>query len=371
MIKPLQPKSTSRNPQVRQLRLEMYANGWTPIPCEAKKYVLLGWNKMHVTRELIVEWDRYGTSYRALDGTGIRLDGDEIFVVDIDVSIPELYDTIIERLRARWPDFFSGALERTSGGVTRAFFGRISQRFGQLPTHRYTDDRELLASLSSIMTPEERKAIGKTLKGQKVETFGGGSEGRYFACDGPHSPGRKYAMVDAKRAPWNTRLDSLPVFPFEDVGELVDLCDAILGETLERIPRDETAATGATVYDLTPDQLFITQAGEEIRLEDLADLVERGGAQGTRGCLGWQAWSLSSSKAHCNAFISEPGGRFTIRNFEHDVTHHWESDKPPEPFAFDAAALEVLEAIAHAQAEAPDPEPEAPDPEAEIPDPDP
>jgi hypothetical protein len=336
----------------------MFDNGWVPVPCEAKERMLEGWTSMTVDREAIEGWDRRGSPHPNLKGTGIRLEGD-VFVIDIDVDIPEVYDAIVERLYARWPDFFAegGALERTSGGVKTAFFGRVSKPFKQSRTHGYTADAELLAQLQQAMTPESRKAIKKTLNGQKVEVFGGASNGRYFAWDGPHKkPGRFYAPV-GERAPWNTRLDALPVFEHDEIHELVEMCEAVLAEHLTAIPLSAPKA-GGVFYDLVPGMTFISKEGNEETLEELEARLETGVESGQRGLMDWESWSMSDSKAHCNAFIG-PRGRLIIQDFMDDRQYRWEDDKPPAPVELSEATKAVLrEERAKADAaQAADPEP--------------
>jgi hypothetical protein len=282
---------------------------------------------------------------RYFKGTGIRLDSPGVFVVDIDIADPVLYAKVLKAYRKRWPDFFKGALERTSGGVKRAFIGRISKPYKQNRTHRYTSDTLGVELRKGELTKEQIKALPPLTDNHQVEIFGEGSRGRYFAIEGPHNtPDRFYSFIPPDRSPFTVRLDSLPEFPFEDTGPLVDLADEILGKHLTRVPNSAATAIGRQ-YDLVPGMTFISKDGEEIELTALEAQLAPGAEHGIYGCQSWEAWRWSSSHGHAKAFVSSRTGRLIIENFQDSTEHRWETEKPEPPVELSAESIAVLKAL--------------------------
>lgn len=314
MRKPLQPLPESRNPQQLALRLAARSNGWPIIPCEAKAKLPKGWPTMPNDARAIRDWDRPRGGHRPFAGTGVRIE-DLMFVVDIDITTRKCIRDLLRALRKRWPGFFDGALERSSGGVTLAFFGQVSKPVGYRHTARYGH-------------------------GDHVEVFGSEAT-RYVAIDGPHSvAGRVYSFKAG--TPWDTRLDVLPVFDADEIGELIDLCDEVLARHLPRIPNSDQKYQAAVVYDLEPGQTFILTDGTEIELTAL----ERELMPGTecRGILTREAWSASTRKDHCNAIIGTRG-QLIITDFMEGVSHRWLRDKPIDGVELSEESKAVLKAM--------------------------
>src|SRR5580765_3146052 len=98
MRKPLAPKPSSRNIEQMNLRLAVYRNGYTPIPCEAKSGMLEGWNKVIVTEDVIRGWDSYRKGVGcALLGTGLRIEG-SLFVLDLDIKDAAVMERVLDAI---------------------------------------------------------------------------------------------------------------------------------------------------------------------------------------------------------------------------------------------------------------------------------
>jgi hypothetical protein len=155
--KPLRPLPISRNTPLKLRRLAAHAKGWPIIPSQNKSQVPPGWTTMPNDAEAIAAWDNPRGGHKDYKGTGIRLQ-DDMFVVDVDIPDPKLFKKVLRAFRKRWPAWFKGAIERSSGAVKRAYFGRISQPYKQSQTHKYTADRTLLAELTREgISKEERR----------------------------------------------------------------------------------------------------------------------------------------------------------------------------------------------------------------------
>ena len=112
---------------VTKLRLQLLANGYTPLPNKFKQTLLVGWPALRVDEDAVKSWDRMV----AYPSTGIRVDGD-LAVIDVDVGIDggaRLVADFRRHLEAElMPGYFnatSGVLTRTSAGAKRAWFLRV------------------------------------------------------------------------------------------------------------------------------------------------------------------------------------------------------------------------------------------------------
>jgi len=85
---------------------------------------------------------------------------------------------------------------------------------------------------------------------------------------GLHSAGREYGYIG--RPIWDTPRGKLPWFNDADIGEAIDIAEAIMKKHGLETRRAVKAASGAKdIYDLTPDMVMTLSDGEQIRLDKL------------------------------------------------------------------------------------------------------
>jgi hypothetical protein len=347
---------------LREQRIAACRNGWPIIPCELKNDVPKNWPRMKNDEAAIAndpEWKKF-------KGTGILVKA-TIAVLDSDITIPEIAEAALDLTYEIDEAAAGNCILRHSGASTFAQFYQCDKPFGKRATHKYTAHPERLAAwLEAVAMPvstiEERATRAKLLKSawleleaQHVELYGPESKGRYFAYEGPHSPGRDYRCDPVDFNPSTARVDEMPYLPLGP-GEIIDRFDALLGSRLTRIPN--TAPILAEVlYDLKPESTFILEDGTEETVASLMARLTPGAEQGEAGCMDWVSWAISKSRAHANAFITAKQHMFCITDWSNNgVKHYLESDSPA---AADtealAAALRVI-GEAEARGEVPPPD---------------
>jgi hypothetical protein len=339
MRKTLQPKPRSRNIDVMNLRLAVYANGWTPMPCESKGYVLDDWNRIVINKDVIRGWDSYRKGAGShLMGTGLRIEG-PAFVVDLDIKQADVMNRVLDKIQAAYPEFYAGALWRNSGAISLALFGQVSEPVGG--RHSITYGRRL--------------ADGTVVDKAHAETYGSKTNGKYFAGWGPHKVEGRFYQFEGP-SPADTRLDALPVFPAGEVGKLIDLIEAELAACgLEPIAPRRDMLGLQVLYDLTPETEFVLADGSVVTCADLETMLEAGAESGIRGVMTLEDWAASETKEHCKAYVRKGAQRLAISDFFHDVQHYYVDEAPIE-FVMSPEVVATLEALRdHARA-APEPE---------------
>ena len=347
MRKRLAPKPSSRNIDVMNERLAAYANGWSPMPCEGKAGVDEGWPTRKITEAVIRDWDTYkrGAGSKYL-GTGIRLEG-SVFIVDLDIKDVDILNAVLARIEAAHPEFYAGAIWRNSGAVSLALIGQISDQSAL--------EKKIKSRTSRLYG--RRTTDGKIADAAHIEVHTGLAK-RYFAVSGPHKvEGRFYQCEGA--SPFNTRLDALPVFPAEKVGELIDMLEAVMAEYLDVIDSGHDSGDIKRVYDLTPETQFQIHNGDIVTAEDLESLLDVGASDGVYGVMEFD-WGKSDSGTRHHAFVRDTNGRLMITDHYRDVNHYW-VDEEPKPDYDPAVLAELLgvapEAPAAETAAEPKPEP--------------
>lgn len=314
MKRPLQPKQRSRNPSQLQQRLKMLEYGWFPIPCEGKSWIIHNWPHLAITPELVREWDGYGDNGCKFAGTGTRIEG-SMFVLDLDIKEREIIDAVLEAIGGRFPEWlYAGCLWRHSGAESLAIFSQVSEPVGGFHSASF-----------GIVQPD-----GRIARKAHCEVYGGKTNGKYFAVAGPHSvAGREYGWLDDK-APWNTRLDSLPVFDADRVYELIELVEEVLARFLPKVKAARDLTGLHNQYTLTEDTIFVQRDGSTITCGELERILPIGPENGIRGLMSMADWNISDSKAHCNAF-RRASGRLMITDFFADVNYYWANELGEEP----------------------------------------
>lgn len=268
MSKQLQPKPTSRNSAQREQRLAMLRNGWVVIPCEGKNRIIEDWPRVVVDEAAIDRWDGYGKGGCKFLGTGVRIEP-PLFVLDLDIKDQAVMNAVLEAIEAAYPQFYAGALWRDSGAVSLALFSRISEPVGG--RHSITFGRFA--------------ADGSVIDKAHIETYGGATNGKYFAAYGPHAvKGREYGWQGP--SPVDRAISSLPVFAADQVGPLHDLVESVfLAENLSPLRPARDMADIRNVYDLTDSTPFILADHSVTTLARLETELDIGPENGIRGTL--------------------------------------------------------------------------------------
>ena len=230
------------------LRLQLLANGYTPLPNTFKRPNLPGWQKVEVNEAEIRSWERMHGAHT----TGIRLqDGLIAFDLDIDdASTVDLIDAIVEA----FPEL-EQAVARTGSGQKEAWFLRCDELFNRIATPVYHDRED-----------EE--------KGAMLEVFGGGSP-RQFGAFGPHSENVDYGWVEGEvdYTPLNVPLAKLPMIPKTRVFEIVDFTTRWLDvQGFELLTREGAGESMAVREYVLNDEHRFAWKGDEDAIRCLEDL---------------------------------------------------------------------------------------------------
>jgi hypothetical protein len=312
--KPLRP--------ITILRLQIKANGYDVIPVREDKKGSTGWPHQPNDEASIRRW--------GLPATGIRTYGSDVFVIDLDITNEAIRDEILAAYEEKWPEFMRGCLRRHSGAIKITLIGRCVTAKKSRKTHRF------------YAGPDD------TSKGQLVETFGRADK-RLVVVQGLHSAGREYGYIG--RPIWDTPLGELPWFNDADIGEAIDIAEAIMKKHGLETRRAVKAASGAKdIYDLTPDMVMTLSDGEQIRLDKLEQDLDgyqfysarNGGSGDVRGYA--TLWDpISSTENRVKVLMGRTG--LVLHDFKEGINHRWKDREPP-PDDFGEKLRELLKSVA-------------------------
>jgi hypothetical protein len=297
--KPLRP--------ITILRLQIKAGGYDVIPVRENKKGITGWPHQPNDETAIRRWG-------GLPATGIRMFGNDPFVIDLDITNQAIRDEILAAYEEKWPEFMRGCLRRHSGAIKIALIGRCVTAKKSRKTHRF------------YAGPDD------TSKGQLVETFGRADK-RLMVVQGVHSAGREYGYLG--RPIWETPLDELPWFPDEDIFEALDIAEAVMKRHGLEKRRVVNAASGARdIYDLTPDMVMTLSDGETVKLGDLENNLSgyefvsarRGGSGDVRGYA--TLWDRASTTPN-RVRVLEGRTGLVLHDFKEGINHRWKDREPP------------------------------------------
>lgn len=125
---------------IEQLRLQVLANGYTPIRNRDKRTFMKGWPSAVVDEAEIKRWSRRFSRDKA---TGIRVE-DGLAVIDIDVDDRELVDRIANRILDVCPtleDENVPLLVRRGKGAKEAWFVRTDETFSRIHSRAWVRPR--------------------------------------------------------------------------------------------------------------------------------------------------------------------------------------------------------------------------------------
>jgi hypothetical protein len=238
-----------------EIRLQLLANGYTPIPNVGKTTYAKNWPTLTVTPDLVNSWERKHSRWK---DTGIRVQ-DGLCVIDFDIDDREMMDEIARHVEEAKPAL-SRALIRYGKGFKEAWFVRCDEPFGRIHTRRWLAPG---ADLDKDGT-------------HVVEIFGGASP-RQFGSWGAHTREPDGSVKIAYEwaeggSPLDTPLDQLPELTKQDCFDIVDIAERLLEAAgwsfVVKTQKGESEAT--KVFDLVPEMLFETNQGEvDVTFADL------------------------------------------------------------------------------------------------------
>lgn len=292
------------------LRLQLLANGYTPLPNVGKTTYLEGWPKVEVTPELLRKW---GRRHKRWADTGIRIQ-DGLAVIDLDVDHALAID-LLAALDAAFPAL-SLTLCRYGKGYKVALFCRTAEPFTRIHTYRVTAPGE---------TVEEHGT-------HCVEIFGGASP-RQFGAFGAHTRDEDgnvvisyswaaYDEADNEISPLTVALADLPEFDKQTFFAIAGFCERWLlehGFTQVMLTKSGESEV-ERVFDLTDDMLFEDNEGDDnVPLATVRDKA-KAGVEGYRVSASFIEPGRQHSRTRCLVGRAH-GGELTIWDSATGVTH--------------------------------------------------
>lgn len=289
---------------VSDLRRQLVANGYTPLPNLDKRCVLPGWPDVIVDDETIGKWSRM----RRYQATGLRIEN-RLAAIDIDVNdeqvVARIADMILDTVPAL-DDATTPLLVRRGKGHKEAWFVRTAEIFSRLHTRRW-------------VRPGDSIDDGT----HSVEIFGGASP-RQFGAFGAHTRSEEgevlveYRWDDA--SPLDTPIDRLPVLTKEQFVAISEGAERILQEAgYEPVARSSAGESEAhRVYDLTDDMVFDMANGGHLTLDELR--AEAAETEGMRCSASWLEGPEAVNTSRCLVSLTR-AGHVAIWESASGVTH--------------------------------------------------
>lgn len=304
------------NNSVTELRLQLLANGYSPIPNYGKACFIKKWPTLEITPEAIEGWQGRKSEARRFVDTGLRVENG-LAVIDLDVD-HEVIDAIADAFEATEPELLK-SLVRYGKGRKMAWFLRTDEPFTRLHTRRW-------------LAPGENVEEHGT---HVVEIFGGASP-RQFGAFGAHTRAPNGEVEIAyewagdsgpddrpewtPQSPASTPIALLPILSKAQFAALVDLAERVLEEHdftyVAKTQKGESEAT--RVYDLTEDLVFETNTGEDE--VPFTVLRARAGEEGLRVSASFIEPGRQHSRTRCLVGTAH-SGEMTIWDSATGVTH--------------------------------------------------
>lgn len=233
-----------------ELRLQLFRNGFTPLPNHNKACFMPEWSTLRVTEDLIRsrEWARS----RAWADTGLRCG--EIVAIDWDVNdgalINDLLDAVVEQ-----------------GVVAESPFVRVGKPPRELWVYRTAENIGKRTTGGFIVAEDMDNPDAKA---EQVEVLGAGCQ---FAAFGQRDETTQYQWPDASLLD-HTYMD-LPVITLAEVEALKDFVITFFEER-GLVRKSAMAGTDGGynhAYDLEPDMVFDVQNHGQMSVTEIADLL--------------------------------------------------------------------------------------------------
>ena len=246
--------------RLEELRCQLLANGYVPLPGQDKRCMLKGWNNVDVSDKLIHTWRRM-TSAKT---TSLRVEGG-LCAIDVDVDHPiasDLAQVMLLTLPKKTREKVQ-RLERYGKGEKFCWLVRTDELFSRLHTR-------------SWVPPDHKPDDGTHC----IEIFGGGYQ-RTISCFGPHTTedGKvKVAYRFADETPEDVPLSALVVLTKEQMFAMLDAAETELkvqGFKPVKLSRRGEGEPGR-VYDLDESMKFDLDTGARRSFKGLQKMVRKG-----------------------------------------------------------------------------------------------
>jgi putative DNA primase/helicase len=305
---------------ITELRLQLLANGYSPIRNRDKRTFMPGWPTVELTPAEIEMW---GRKHKRDSATGLRVENG-LAVIDFDINDKTAMNLIADRVFEAIPELGdpnANLLVRTGKGAKEAWFVRTDEEFGRIHSRSYT-----------------RPGEGVDDGTHRVEIFGG-SSARQFGSFGPHTVTDdgvvEVSYAWPERSPEDTRQSELPELTKKQFFQIADIVEATLKELgwqmVERSSAGENEAR-ASAYDLTEDMVFTrTLDGGQVTFSELEDMARNGMLDGERYEISPVPWLRPSSNSGggCLAGATHDGTLF-IHDCDETVNHFAVTEAPGE-----------------------------------------
>ena len=238
------------------VRLQLFENGFTPLPNKNKMCLLKGWSRVQVSKAEIQGWTKSpprgqeGQPTGAWKDTGVRC-GD-ILALDFDIDDAELLNDLLDVLVAEQILVESPFVRIGRPPREMWIYRRVGDPLAKRTTGGFGPADQVAAAKARIAKGEPAGHIDKT----QVEVLGVGSQ---FGAYGQHSSGHDYSW------PVQSLLDhditELPELDQAGVERLIVRCEQFFRERgLAQIDVGGGTVDGHyhRVYDLTDDMVFPT-----------------------------------------------------------------------------------------------------------------
>lgn len=299
---------------ITQQRLQLLANGFTPLPNLGKTCYMKDWPRIEVTETEIAKWARRHKRYTS---TGVRVENG-LAVIDFDVD-DEIMDVIAERVLDRLEGLANEDVPlpvRGGKGSKEAWFVRTVEPFKRAYSHAWI-----------------KPGGAEDDPAHRVEIFGGVSA-REFGAFGPHSFDRDGNVLVEYRWRDESLLDvalhELPELGLSDFMAVCDIVDATLEEAGWQLVLRSTRGEGDPdhVFDLTPDMVFDCNDGETRTLEELRGWAE--GADNPRCSASWLEGPHAVRRDRCLVSLTR-AGHVCVHETSSSVSHLEEGAKTFNP----------------------------------------
>lgn len=290
--------------EIEDLRIQLLANGYIPIPSRDKRTFMPGWPGVEATVEEIRSWSR---RFRRDKATGLRIEAG-LVAMDLDINHP-VVDKIADRILDMFPQLEKDdvpLLIRRGKGHKEAWFFQCDELFSRIHSRRW-------------LAPGESEDDGAHF----VEVFGGASA-RQFGAFGPHTRLDNgevavwYRWVD--RSPADTPKRQLPKLTKADFHAIVDMIEEELLKAgfvpVQRSTKGESDAVRS--YDLTDAMFFDLDDGRRLRLSELREVAHD--SVGLRCSPSFIEGNSSRNTTRCIIGTSK-AGHLTVWDSATGITH--------------------------------------------------
>ena len=233
------------------IRLQLLANGYRPLPTAAKVAFMKGWPDMIVDERKIAKWPLFGPNSQPATTTAIQLRGN-MLAIDVDVTDEGVSEAVWDLMCKHFGKMMNEAGVRDSGSAKFMVMVRTERPYNMWKTAKFAD---------------------KDGNENMVEVYGGAST-RYFSCYGAHTLGgikkgsyevvKDYSWDEVGCDPLTTRPEDLPLVTKDKLDAFLLACSDLLEgvKHFDKMVNTHAGEYEASIsYDLHDDMVFDTVDG--------------------------------------------------------------------------------------------------------------